>query len=100
MDVYKDVITEDALVVTIVPMQQQNGDVDCGLFSIATAFNVAYGKGNSSITFEQSLMRDHLEKCFNEGKFSSFPPSKSKVIRCPCMVVKIDVYCICQKIES
>ena len=100
VDIYKDVITEDTIVVTIVPMQQQNGTLDCGLFSIAAAFNVAMGRSISSITFEQSLMRGHLEKCFIAGKFSSFPTSKSKVKKCPCTVVRINVYCMCQKIKS
>ena len=98
--VYKDTITEDALMVTIISMQQQIGVLDCGLFGIATAFNVAMGSSVCSATFEQSEMRSHLEKCFVAGRLDPFPTSKSRVKHCRRKIVEIHVYCVCQKIES
>ena len=101
VEIYKNAIKDDMLMVTIVPMQQQNGPFDCGLFSIAAAYNVALGKSLRSVTFEQSDMRSHLMQCFADCKLSPFPVASTvDVTRCALKHVFIHVYCLCLNVES
>ena len=46
--------------VKAVPMQQQTGNTDCGLFSIAAAVHVALGDSMADTSFAQEKLRDHL----------------------------------------
>ena len=57
-------------------MQQQEGALDCGLFSIATAYHMARGDGQQR--FDQSLMRQHLMACFEKQALSPFPQVAGK----------------------
>lgn len=98
--IYKGAISDNILMVTIISMQQQVGSIDCGVFSIAAAFSAASGKNLSTVSFEQTEMRSHLEMCFNSGIFSSFPAAKTNYKRCSCKHVAITVHCLCQNIES
>jgi len=54
------------------PQLQQNNS-DCGLFAIATALTVALGKDPSFVIFDQSSMREHLKKCFEQQKLTEYP---------------------------
>ena len=60
------------------PAQVQQGGVDCGLFAIAFAYELAAGNaGNpSDVSFEQGKMREHLVKCLERGLFKPFPRNK------------------------
>ena len=42
-ELYRPAIQDGMLMVIIVPVQQQEGSVDCGLFSIANAYTLAVG---------------------------------------------------------
>ena len=75
LQLYKLAVKDDQLMVTIVPIQQQRGPEDCGLHSIATAYDAALHKEHHTVTYKQEEMRHHLEMCFRENKLSSFPPS-------------------------
>ena len=75
LQLYKLAAKDDQLMVTIVPIQQQRGPEDCGLYSIATAYDAALHKEHHTVTYKQEEMRHHLEMCFRENKLSSFPPS-------------------------
>lgn len=44
---------------------KQQGVNDCGLFTIAVATSLAFGK--EPVQFQQSVMRDHLLNCFESG---------------------------------
>lgn len=44
-------------------VQQQKGGVDCGLFAIANATALCFGKDPSGLCYEQHQMREHLLKC-------------------------------------
>ena len=62
-----------SLIVTSVPVQQQEGSTDCGLFAIANAFHAALGDSVSGLHFDQGKMREHLSKCFEQGQLTPFP---------------------------
>ena len=56
-----------------VPVQQQSGNTDCGVFAVAFAYHAAIGDAIERITFDQGQMRNHLLRCFEEKKLSRFP---------------------------
>ena len=51
-----ETIAGDGLMVTRVPVQQQEGGVDCGLFSIAYAFHLLRGDDIKQLCLDQSKM--------------------------------------------
>lgn len=53
--------------------QIQEGSHNCGLFALAFCTSLANGEDVCSIMFNQSLMRKHLEMCFEKGELLSFP---------------------------
>lgn len=52
-------------------VQKQEGYKDCGLFSIAFATHLAFGKTDFKI--QQGRMRQHLIECFEKQHISVFP---------------------------
>lgn len=61
------------LLVEIPFICKQKGRKDCGLYAIASAFELCQGNNVLGIHFKQSQIRDHLLKCFEEGRLESFP---------------------------
>ena len=45
---------------TSVNMQVQEGNVDCGLFVIAVATDLAYGNDPANVIFEQKKMKNYV----------------------------------------
>ena len=46
----------NGLLIFSVPVQQQHGECDCGLFVIATALHVASGNNIEEVSFDQTKM--------------------------------------------
>ena len=65
--------SSNQLKIKLIKTQKQKGNKDCGLFAIAMATNIAFGKSPSKVTFCQESMRTHLVSCLNKQKFSLFP---------------------------
>ena len=61
------------LKIKLIKTQRQKGNKDCGLFAIAMATTIAFGKNPSKVTFCQESMRAHLVSCLNNQNFSLFP---------------------------
>ena len=59
--------------VKVLPVQQQNGYRDCGLFAIAFATEICRGQDPSRAVFIQTQMRVHLLKCLTKGNMMPFP---------------------------
>ena len=61
--------------IVVLPVQQQQGSSDCGLFAIS--FTTAFCNGSNvkslTISFNQTKMRSHLLKCFQKRKIEPFP---------------------------
>lgn len=58
------------------PVQRQKGAVDCGLFAIAWAFDLALGSAAAAVAarnFDQTRMRAHLAWCFETLEVVAFP---------------------------
>ena len=54
-------------------VQQQRGDVDCGVFAIAFAAHLVLGDDVASLKFDHPRMREHLYKCLHQKKMTGFP---------------------------
>ena len=95
---YKPLIGLNGLLVSVVPIQQQQGTNNCGLFSIAAAYHTAVRSDIGLLTFNESRLRAHLIKCFEQKKLTRFPQSKKLcVTRPPSQNFVIVVYCPCKK---
>ena len=86
-----------SLRVEILPVQQQDGCHDCGLFAVAYATEVCLGRRPESATFDQALMRQHLIKCLLNRRFSPFPRATFPSIlpQFKTVVKFIKLYCVC-----
>ena len=61
------------ITVQYVNVQYQKGSQDCGLFAIAFACGICFGKDPSSVKFVQSTMRQHLIEALEQGNILPFP---------------------------
>ena len=58
----------------IVPMQStQTGGVDCGLYALAYAVELAHGGNPSKYMYDQAKFRRHLLQCLHDNKAVPFP---------------------------
>ena len=78
----------------------QQGGVDCVLFPIAFAYELADGNDPSDVSFDQGKMRQHLVQCLEKETFRSF----SKTAEHCCRFNKrqthdIDLFCYCSMPE-
>ena len=64
-----------------------------------TKITILTGKCPSSVTYEQSHMREHLRKCFENRKMEEFPSSQ-KVSFLTEKTFTIDFNCKCRKSDS
>ena len=61
------------ITVNKVPVQQQHGSVDCGLFAIANSVALCFGHEPNKLIFWQDKLRSHLVSCLESGQFTMFP---------------------------
>ncbi|KAK2555743.1 hypothetical protein P5673_022310 [Acropora cervicornis] len=69
----KDLMANNLTGINIVAVQQQGNGSDCGVFSIAFATCIVYGRDPGIVTFDVPQMRPHLSQCLNTGLLSPFP---------------------------
>ena len=74
------------------PTQEQLGDSDCGLFSIA------YATGNdfSSLHYYQDRLRSHLIECLKSKKMIPFPSKSCRRRKATPIMITFDVFCCCR----
>ena len=69
---------QKSIKVKIVPVQQQAGGVDCGLFAVAFIQYILSEKKNpTNVSFMQSSTRTHTFKCLKNNNFEMFPRSET-----------------------
>ena len=54
-------------------VQKQQGGKECGLYAIANATSIAYGKDPLKMKYNELLMREHLIQCFSKNDLELFP---------------------------
>ena len=57
----------------LMPPYQRQPTSQCGVFAIATATALLFGKDPSAITFDVTKMRRHLANCFDKQEMRPFP---------------------------
>ena len=67
----------------ILSVQQQEGTLDCGLFSIANVVEVCLGNNPENVPYDQNKMRSHLKECFNAGVLNPLPRGSLEYIPRP-----------------
>ena len=76
------------------PLLEQNIGPDYGLFSIAFATSLAFGKDPSNTTYDSTAKRPHLIKCLTPGKIVPFTKVEGKrVVRCKSNTHNIEIFC-------
>lgn len=86
----------DTLCVEVVPVHQQNGVVDCGVFSVAFATDICHGLDPVAVSYDQRRMRDHLISCLEKKTFQPFPRSQTLVKLNARAFRSFKVYCSCR----
>lgn len=81
------------------PIQQQKGVHDCGVFAIANMIEVIKGGKITRINFDQFKMRKHLEVALSSGTITEFPKTRKITQRCESQEFKEEVFCICKMPE-
>ena len=62
--------------------QVQSGGSDCGLFSIANATALIFGKDPGRLFYDQASMRQHLFKCLESKRMLPFPTKRARRAGC------------------
>ena len=70
MALIRSMFKED-VTVTVAQVQKQQGHVDCGVFSVATATSLLHGL--SPGPYVQALLRPHIIQCFEKKVMQPFP---------------------------
>lgn len=89
---------QDNMSLIIKRFQKQSGAVDCGLFAIAAAISICFGKDPSTAKYDQKKMRKHLYKCIEGKEITPFPeipcniPSTNNIKKS----ITVPLYCICR----
>ena len=78
-------------------MQQQTGTSDYVLFAIAFAMETCLKKNVELVSFKQVTMHEHLYRCLESGKITSFPKIDLNVLLCFIdQTLKNNVFCRCR----
>ena len=78
---------------------QQNGP-DCGILSIAYAYDICSGKDPCKVVYDHLSIRSHLAKCLEAGKFSCFPVLRERESKDVKHIQEIQLYCTCRLPEE
>ena len=63
----------DSLEIRMPNVQRQPNSYDCGLFAIAIATELTFGRDPLLCYWDTKLMRSHFVKCLEQGKMEYFP---------------------------
>ncbi|XP_078665659.1 polycystin-1-like protein 2 [Branchiostoma floridae x Branchiostoma belcheri] len=100
---YATFADQESNVLTIIlpEVQRQNNVIDCGLFTIAWAVDIAEGRDVSSIAYDDRKMRSHLAMCFKQGRLAPFPRLTSQQRKKVGLtrVSRISLVCHCKQEE-
>jgi len=89
--------------IDVVRCQLQAGAVDCGLFAVAMALDIAMGVDPFEHDFIQCGIRSHFVRCIADQHFTPFPRTRQKAFGgYPRIVssVSVEIFCVCRWIET
>ena len=88
------------LTIRMMDMETQRNGADCGILSIAYAYNICSGKDPCKVAYDHLSIRSHLAKCLEAGKFSRFPVLRERESKDVKHVQEIQLYCTCHLPEE
>ena len=91
----------EILKINVVDVQVQSGFTDCGLFAIAMAIDLCARVDPYERCYSQSLMRQHLTDCFENGDncIEAFPSIAGDTPKRIIHQVTLQLFCVCQMPE-
>ncbi|XP_066291223.1 polycystin-1-like protein 2 [Branchiostoma lanceolatum] len=90
--------TRNTLTVFLLDVQHQRNVLDCGLFAIAWAVDIAEGQDVSGVLYNNRKMRSHLKTCFKQGNLTPFPRlSSTRKKEGRTKVQRITLVCHCKQ---
>ena len=81
-------------------VQLQQSSDSCGLYAIAMAYHLCDGKDPCHISYTESQMRSHLEKCFVTKTISAFPNESRSLRQKIIEETEVSIYCVCRYPET
>ena len=87
---------ENESIIHVMTVQQQKNGVDYGLFSIAFARSLAFGKDPSNSTYDSAALRPHLINCLTSRRIAPFPKVEERVVRCKPSTHTVEIFCSCR----
>ena len=72
-DLLKQLLKNVKIKVFVLQPQSQAGVHDCGVFTLAFCTSLAMGQDLSDVKFDEDVMREHLESCFDKKHLTTFP---------------------------
>ena len=88
---------EPELKINVIPIQQQRGVSDCGLFAAAVVFAIISGDDPAKVRWRQVNMRKYLTTCIESGNLQPFPTirtAKPKSTFHSFVSLTIDIWCV------
>ena len=83
--------------IRVVNVQHQEGGDSCGLFAIAMAYDLCNRQDPFVSTYNESRLRPHLQRCFQQEKISQFPGGNQRRKRKRILhEITVDVFCSCR----
>ena len=85
--------------IRVVNVQRQEGGDSCGLFAAAIAYDLCNRKDPFLMTYNESRLRPHLQRCFHQETITEFPRNIRNLVRRRKRIlskVTVHVYCICR----
>ena len=103
--VYRDTASEGNILVTVVPVPQQDDDSICGVMTIANGYHAICGSNLATLTYIQEEMRNHLASCMENELFIPFPTSQepapaSEDRTCGVSFINIEINCSCGRSDT
>ena len=88
------------LTIRMMDVEEQKNGADCGVLSIAYAYDICSGMDPRKVIYDHMSIRNHLAKCLEECKFSRFPVLRERKSNDVKNVQEIDLHCTCRLPEE
>ena len=86
------------LTIKMVDVDLQSNFSDCGVLSLAIAYDLLCAQAPCVTKYDHSLIREHLCECLTKSSLSEFPAKGGRSLR-PIQyrsVMRLDIFCICR----
>ena len=91
---------ESSISIKLMDSAIQPNTNDCGVYAIAFAVALAFGKEPAYLHFENSRMRSHLLNCLHSDVLTEFPCRREQRKSLYVQAHTVPLYCTCRMLES